>query len=181
MIGLLESSGRGIPMAQLMGTRWTEWELMLRADSNAWWCVVCRRSSTKCLMALTPLRTARGVDGEGRGVAGSWMLARRGRLSQEQPQQSVCATFSCPMRKIERRSGLLQVGGEVFVRLGGQVRQVRQPRKRFSWIFAMYDWSKLPPGSQPQDERQGPILLSTAGCPKPSPSLLSSLFSSLLI
>jgi hypothetical protein len=43
--------------------------VMLRADSNAWWCVVCRRSSTKCLMALTPLRTARGVDG---GEGGSW-------------------------------------------------------------------------------------------------------------
>lgn len=81
---------------------------MLRADSNAWWCVVCRRSSTKCLMALTPLRNARGVDG---GVAGCWMLARRGRLSLRNSPNSGCTTFSCPMRKIERRSGLLQVGG----------------------------------------------------------------------
>jgi hypothetical protein len=104
-------------------------------------------------------------------------------VSLRNSPNSGCTTFSCPMRKIERRSGLLQVGGEVFVRLEGQV---RQPRKRFSWIFAMFDWLKLPPGSQPQDQgkarpsfnsRLSQPSLSQA-FPKPFPSLLSSLFSS---
>lgn len=94
------------------------------ADSNAWWCVVCRSSrSTRflCWTALTPLRYAAGVDG---GVA---EVARRdlsgtaltGKVSLD-PSRSVAR----PIRKIEGSSGFLQVDGSPFVRLGlGDVRQ----------------------------------------------------------
>jgi hypothetical protein len=65
-----------------------------------------------CSMVLTPLRFAAGVDG---GLLARPTDRRDFFGLRNSPNAH---RLSCPIRKIERRSGFLQVDGGPFVRLG---------------------------------------------------------------